>query len=441
MTPTRAQEVATLTGEPLLRSAIVRQYIDNTNIHYCSDINGNHYFVLYQHANPTNAIVANFPSNLEVHDFEVFEKNVYFCGTSPNGGNPYGMVGQISIYDLFYNNGPYNIGILQNSYLDTLPLASHLASCDRMDVFKRGGHVHLAIVGELELGSTYGGTLRRTACDIWFNGTDWTGSMLYQKNDLYKTSDITCTEQAVVVSAYDNDSSYVLLLAFNKVAGFPSYPISPLSIKLQDQRADNNILIERLSGDDVALAHYFHDTVTQDYGVAIHHIPNVTTIPSLPSHFSLHYIHGRTTPRFPLMDLRYNSKDFSLMLLHDIVAPLWTNPRSTLLDFDASNLPSLSARAWHYYDNISLLTLDNRVEKYTFSLGGNYNPLSEPLLSMKNKNTEGCYQSTTFSYLDVTPYVLFSIGPFDNSILKINQKGVLDYPNPDNHTVSVICEQ
>lgn len=95
----------------------------------------------------------------------------------------------------------------------------------------------------------------------------------------------------MVVSAYDNDSSYVLLLAFNKVAGFPSYPISPLSIKLQDQRADNNILIERLSGDDV------------------------------------------------------------------------------------------------------------------------------------------------------TPYVLFSIGPFDNSILKINQKGVLDYPNPDNHTVSVICEQ
>lgn len=435
----RSQEVATLIGKPTLQSTIVRQFGGDTNIHYCNDIYGNHYFVLKERTHPDSAIVAEFPNDMEVHDFEINKNTIYFCGTSPNGGNPWGIVGKIDIGDLFYGNGSYNIGITPYSFYRGNLSSEHLTSCDRMDLFEYGGFVHMAIVGEMAHGFTYN-NLRRTAADIWFDGTNWTGAMLYQKEDFYKTSDITCTNHYIVVSAYDTSSSYSLLLLFDKQANFPTSPTFPYSIKIYDRRADNNILVERLQSDNIAVAHYFYDTATLEYGTAVHYISHVSLLPSPPLYFSLHYPHSRTIPRAPLIDLRYNKPESSLMLLLDIEAPLWTTWRSTIFDFDISNLTSLTARAWHYYDNVSLLTLDNRSPKYCFSVGGNYNPTGEPVLTMRDKSLEGCYQHLTFSYLNVTPNVVFSTGPFEDAITNPFFGGRPSLPNPITRPVNIICE-
>ncbi len=177
-----AQEVSTLSGWAPPQGAVVRQYIDNQSIYYFDD-GTNHYFVLFDKANPSSAIVSQFPTDLELHDFEVYNKVVYFCGKQPNAGNPLGMVGQISVNDLFYTNQPYNIGLINQVQSSPPPTYEHLTSCDRMDVFEDAGQVHLAIVAEMEHGQGYGYTQRRTACDIWFNGISWQGSLHYQRYD------------------------------------------------------------------------------------------------------------------------------------------------------------------------------------------------------------------------------------------------------------------
>lgn len=433
----RAQEVATLSGTVSLQDAVVRQYTDEQSVYYCSDTRGDHYFVLYDITHPTSAIVAQFPFYLEVHEFEIYKEKVYFCGTFPRGGDPWGMVGQISIADLFYNNGPYNIAYVNSSSSGVSTDNTHLTSCDRMDVFEGGGHVHMAIVAEMAHSQHYG-NLRRTACDIWYNDTIWQGRALYQKYDFYRTSDITSTESSVVVTAYDDDLKYSLLLVFKKMAGFPDHPVYPYTIKIMDCRHDNNILVERLSGEDVAVAHYFYDSVTLKEGTAVHHIGQAGSLLPPAYHFSLHYNHNLEKY---LIDMRYNEGEDALLLLHDIKSPLWTVDRSTLFDFEAYNLSSLAADAWHYGDDVQLLSVDNRVLTSSFSLGGNYNPWSEALLTQRDKTQAGCYQPVEFHYDNVTPYVVFSTGVFDENVM--NCYVLLDnpLPNPESNAVNVICEQ
>lgn len=214
----RAQEITVLDGYPPLKNNIVRQYLFNMDIHYCED-GTNHYFILYDLANPNMVIKASFPAYLYIRDFEVFEDMVYFCGVFPNGGNQMGFVGQISVSDLFYDNGPYNIGILNYTMLGVnhnIPYEAHMASCDRMDIFRdKGGRgvVHLAVVGEIEHGYTYNPPLRKTVGDFWCDGVDWKGMALYQKSDNHIAFD---EEADDVISLVDTH----IVNGDNEVIGF-----------------------------------------------------------------------------------------------------------------------------------------------------------------------------------------------------------------------------
>lgn len=434
-----AQEIVTLNGFPTLKNAVARQYTADRSVYYCED-EESRYFVLYDLSTPTSVIVSQFPSFLNVNDFEVFDDTVFFCGTFPQSGNPYGFVGQISVQDLFYNNALYNFGVIDNIPIPSCPLNPHLTACYRMDVFRDGGHVHFAVVGELEHSLTYGTALRRTACDIWFNGSDWVGEVLFQKEDYYKTSDITCTNNHVVVSAYDDDKNYSILLVFNKTTDFPSYPIAINSFRIKDRRYDDNILVERLKDNDVAVSHYYEEFGAGRYGTAVHYINDVSTLPTPLSHFSLHYLHGTNQPISILRDMRYCGLFMSdaLLLLHDIDNPLWVSPTSTIFEFEAYNLPLMTAQAWHASDNVSLFSVDNRVFTPLFSLVGNHNIISEPMLTLKTSGTKNCFDARLFTYNDVTAD--FSTGPLDTETLgfTISPRYIFP-PNPTNYTCEIRC--
>lgn len=182
----QAQEISTLDGYPPLDYSVVRQYTNNKNIHYCDD-GTQHYFLLYDITTPNTAIWASFPSYLFVKDFEIKDDVVYFCGTFPNGGNPWGFVGQISVADLFYNNGTYNIGFLNqtvsrdNNYF----CREHMVSCSDMDVFtdKESDFVHLAVVGDFEHYLNDNPEQSKTSAEIWFDGTTWVGNAILASSE------------------------------------------------------------------------------------------------------------------------------------------------------------------------------------------------------------------------------------------------------------------
>lgn len=435
----RAQDIVTLTGFLPLKNAVSRQYTPEQSIYYCED-EASHYFVLYGLNNPNSVIVSEFPSYLELKDFEVYEDTVFFCGVFPQSTTPLGFVGQISVQDLFYNNVPYDLATHFQLNIEPCPPTAYIATCDRMDVFRDSGYVHLAIVGELEHSLYYGTSLRRSAFDIWFDGTNWHGKALYQKEEYYKPCDITCTENYVVVSAYDDDLDYSVLLVFKKITGYPAFPIANNSFRLHDRRFDNNILVERLREDDIAVSHYYKDRGTGSYGTAVHYINGVSTLPTPLNQFSLHYKHGNDVPISFLRDLRFNDGEnrSSLQLLHDIDAPLWASQVSTIFDFDVYTLPSLTAQAWYVDDDVSLFSVDNRVQYPYFTLIGNHNLYGEPLLTLKTSGSDICYKPLLIEYKEVN--IKFSTGEYEETVKNLLSPTISTYyPNPQIFDVENRC--
>ncbi|MCR5445091.1 MAG: hypothetical protein K6E96_05365 [Bacteroidales bacterium] len=415
-----AQEVTTLMGMSTPQKNLVRQYTATQSIHYVK-IGINHYFVLHDLADPDSAIVADFPNEYDVNDFEVYHDTVYFCGTEPNGGNPFGIVGFISVADLFYYNHDYNIGTVKYLFYNNDSTDIHLTSLDRMDLYDENGIVHIAAVGEMALVADYS-NLRRTACDLWFNRplSRWWGTVLHQKDDLYKPSDITCTDNAVVVSAYDDNPNYSILLAFRIGADFPDHPLYPYSIRIGDRRYGDNVLVERLRNNDVAVAHYSLDPGSGEYMTALHRIDNIHIFSIPPSSFSLHYTHGIIPPLTPLRDLRYHRTDDALMLLYDFFYPSLGPSQSAVLNFNAYSLTSLLVMAWYCNHNILATSMDNHIQSPLFSQGGIHFISNAPLLTLLFGPNENCHDHTDLFYRDVTPIVTYSTGAFEDKILKCN---------------------
>lgn len=65
--------------------AIVRQYDAESSIYYFESTNLNkHFFVLYSVSTPGNVILAEFPSNMHVYDFEIYEDYSPFVRITSN---------------------------------------------------------------------------------------------------------------------------------------------------------------------------------------------------------------------------------------------------------------------------------------------------------------------------------------------------------------------
>ena len=431
-------QVSALDGWATPKNALSRQYTDEECIYYFDD-GTDHYFVLQNVGDPDNAIIASFPSFFELHDFEIYQDIVYFCGKFPNAGNPYGIVGFIKVGDLFYYNGPYSMSIVDNlTFGSSYYSNTHMTSCDRMDLFEDNtGIVHMAIVGELAHSPSYS-ELRRTFADIWFDGTNWIGNVMYHKEDLYKPTDITCTDNTVVVSAYDELHKGAILLVYKKVAHFPYSPFYPYAIKIDDPTLiEDNVLIERLREDDVVVTNFFKDPSTGDFVTALHYVQDVTSLPSTGNFQSYHIIHGM--PYAPQIDFRYNKEEDRLLLLHDIDYPQLGIPAQTFFSFSGYNLPSLTMEAWFRPDmDIKMMSMDNRLIHSRLTIGGVFNPTAEPLMVLKDSPTQGCYDFIPDSYIPLLPN--FSSGTMDEPVLNFFHSNMPWYPTPQPGQIIRYCE-
>ena len=400
-------EVSTLPGLQPPQSSITRQYKDKMAIHYYDD-GSKHYFVLQDPGNPNQAILADFFPYLEIHDFEIYQDILYFCGKFPNGGNPYGIVGFVKIDDLFYNNGIYNISIVNSLYLWGSSTNTPMTSCDKMDLFEDSyGYVHLAIVGELSHGSYYYSNLRRTYADIWYDGYAWKGNVMYHKDDLYKPTDITCTDNAVVITAYDEYRKGAVILVYKKYEQFPNYPVYPHVIKIDDPMLiTDNVLVERLKKDDVVVANHYQDPSTGEYGTALHFIENVMYLPNSGNFPCYHIKHDM--PYGPQIDMRYNKKNDRVFLVQNSDYPQLGLPLYTPTFFSFSgynNIPYMTLEAWFRPDlDIKFIkSIDNRQDAHLLSLSGAFGT-AEPLMGIKGFHDYGCYDYFKDIYMPSSSY-------------------------------------
>lgn len=431
------QDMEVLQNMPSLNKAIVRQYTEEETVHYCEDTNGRHYFVLHSLNTPGDAIVAAFPNYLFVNDFEVYGDVVYFCGTFPNAGNPVGFVGFISISDLFYNNLPYNFALVNNLYSDGLLSQAHLMSAEKLDLFDDGSHVHLAIVGTLTHNAQATVPHSRTVCDIWFNGANWDGRILFQKDNIVRPYDVTCTDDVVVVSAYDNDMDKCILLMYDKMLDFLVNPRYPNAVGIKDRLADSIVLVERLQDNDIAVVHYFFDPMTGEYGTAAHYVNDVFTFPFSSASYSAHMVHGVNPPIDTLRDIRYSKDSDRLVVVHNIDDPLWTVPTSTVFTWDMYMNKLISGEAWSGVTPVDLMSVDNRISSGAlFSTVGTDLTYAVPLFSYVT--SQNCYipQDVLFDEL----YFPVSIEIAESGTFTYNRPpNVFYYPNPYKPVFDNIC--
>jgi len=386
-------EVSTLPGIPYPQNTISRQYENKTTIHYFEDRTG-HYFVLQDPSNPLQSIQAKFPRNLEIHDFEIYKDFLYFCGKRPGAGNPTGIVGFIPVYDLFYNNGQYNISYVNSLSLWGSSTYSHMTSCDKMDLFvDNSGIIHMAVVGELAHSSDYS-ELRRTYADIWYDGYAWKGNVMYHKDDLYKPTDITCTDRAVVITAYDEYRNGAVILVYKKYDQFPNYPVYPHVIKIADPMLiADNVLVERLRKDDVVVTNLYKDPITGETGTALHFIEDVTSLPNNGNFLCYHIKHSLSY--IPQMELRYNKDKDRLLMAYDLLDnPHWGFTTPTFFSLNGyNNSANLILSDWIRpdLDIKRIMAIDNRKNANLLSLSGIFGPTAEPLMCIKGFADQGCY--------------------------------------------------
>lgn len=431
-----AQEVSYLPLFEDYTTKVVRQYSDKESIYYME--NGDaHFFVLYNRGTPTTAIVSKFPSNYDLHDFEVFRDTVYFCGVK-HGSSPKGMVGFIPVLDLFYTGGSYTLGLIDDLMMFGSVTSCHMSSIDRMDVFVDSDSLtHFAVVGRLEQTATFGQDSRRTVADVWYDHhpitPHWRGRVLYQKEDLYQPKDITCTENYVVAVATNKATPYPELVPFRKIANFTLYPYLPVNnnVQIQDWLTSDSVLIERMNGDDVAVAqHYVNEG---RYGVAIHYFNNISLIHTMANTtYTLHYNfqNGILLP-LEMYDLRFNRDHQDLLLLHTS-APDWRAPLNTIFEY---NFLGGYANVWYDLDLVPW-SIDNR-RMHFFSAAGQYQ--TWPLVTIKTEDVEKCFVHAPFDNTVILPEL--APMPYDSVTMEIKKEPELpDCTFPISAGVTVPCE-
>ena len=427
----KAQDIAhptTLKGI----SKIVRQQKNSVDVYFVE--NGNsYYFVYYDSSNPTSAAVASFPSGHKVLDFEIYNGCVFFCGTFDNHGDTVGMVGFIPINSLFYDNtGNYTIGYINSMLLNGNPTHCHFSSIDRLDLVLYNNTVRMAVVGQLEQSAVNGATRRRSTADIWFETTQtphWVGSALYQKEDYYRPTDITCTDRYVVASGYTPGSSHPVLTVFKKFPHFVQSPTTPYSFILNDSLEADSVLVERLENNDIALAYNYQDDAI---GTAIHHY-RITSSGTGISPVTLRYIKwGSDIPR-TLYDLRYNQTDKNLFLAHlkETMGTGLLSPALTTVSY-ASSPYIFSVLETQFAD---IRDVDNRIYPY-FTSSGTVGV--HPLLSVNTSSLlSECYRKNVLN--ESSPVIHYEEGPFETTFLTIDNPPTYCGVVQDADSVQMIC--
>lgn len=416
-------------------SRCVRQYIGNHTPFYINDAtiyyveyNGSNFFVFYDISNPSTAIVSPLPQGYSVGEFEILNDTVYFCGTFTNSGNPLGIVGFISVNDLFFYNGTYTIGHinpLQEPSGYVTP--AHFSSFDRMDLYvDANGVTHFAVVGQLEHTFIIGES-RRSAADIWYDSNHlWKGCALNQKHNPNLPTDITCTNNFVVVSGTTTDETMPLFMVFEKRPGFPKYPIMDTLNVLKDALYCSPVLVERLQGNDIAMAYYYSSDAGN--GTSIHYFNDIANIPMTGSTTSsFYYSPSRSFLPYKPYDLRFNTASNRLLMPQLTDLPSTNTLLSNIIQIDFSGTYH---NLWttQYAD---IQSADNHIIPH-FSAGGEVSLYC--LLSInRDFSRTPCFEFDPLSPTS-TEVTLFK-GPFEDHILFISNSDVSE--NDSSFTVSV----
>ena len=310
------------------KESIIREFNENVFIVYNSD--GTDRTVNYVDLNSMVTLSAKLPP-VDIADFEIYDGNVYFCGTAYN----YPIAGLFNVVDVFFNGSPINYIILANTlscnkFSGETDVVLSLRKIEVMPV--ADGKPHMVMVGEASC-SRYGITdsVNRCIVDLYNDGSNWISAVAQAHDGIMYYDDLTVTDNYVVCVAHKHWAEGEYLVPYHRPLPPQNNvfeqtesiaPVLPLPISYNFMvdnymsgggwayypATNEEFLIEHISGDRFAtVCHGFSNEYTGIREGTVLNLYNPT--------FSVvsRYMIPDYSTEYP--ELKYNDKTMSLFLL------------------------------------------------------------------------------------------------------------------------------
>lgn len=354
--------------------SIVRRWNYTYAVGYAKDPVGVSCFFLWNYTVPlSNVQEIPLPSGLIVHDFQILNDMVYFCGEDASQG----IVG---FFDL---STVSSLGGTIINYVELTPISGPYVTCaNRMDVFTYGGNTHIAFVGDLLSASSGFSITTTTVGDVYWDGTDWNVDYYVTNGDMVYT-DIAASSGYVVAAAREDITSDCYVQVFNLSNDILATPlvITPFNTsyvyKLADTNLKGEVRVEDISATEFAVA--FHYVGLGLVGTAVKLIVVDPTIPTVNTSMTIKTPLGTSayySSACSVKQLCYNLISRRLFLLQDAVCDQYLPPNleSSILWYDLASLGS-GIMDMSYIPGITVDRMDAEYTGYFYTIGGNGGPV------------------------------------------------------------------
>lgn len=349
---------------------IVRRWNSSNTVGYGTDSVGENCFFIWDYnatSPPLLASIIPLPTGLVVHDFQILNDTVYFCGSDSYQG----IVGFFDINDILSGGTTIN-------YADLSPISGPYVTCARrMDVFKFKGATHIAFVGDM-LSTTSGLPITTTTIgDTYWDGASWFVDYYLTNGDMTYT-DIAAGTSHIVVAAKEKSTSDCYVQAFNLSSDILTTPLiltifnTSYMFKLTGRTPAGDVRVEHINATEFAVAFHYDDLGIVGTDVKLIDVDPVT--PTVIVNQTLTTPIGTSafySSACSMKQLSYNSITRRLFLLQDAVCNLYLPPtlESSIIWYDLASIGSGYVNM-SYMPNIVVDRMDAASTGLFFTIGG-----------------------------------------------------------------------
>ena len=348
------------------QDAIVRYWQEEKYVVYSIDDNTMTHFTLFDYSSMQ---CTDFRiKGIEVSDFEIEKKTVYFCGKPAGGANP--LFGYFDISTLFATGTGFYVASLAGAQpsLEFPGYYEEIISLMKLEVQTCPDGIHVYMIGEAK--NTKFSATNRCIVDVMGTPPTVTWNVFFSQENasVYYYDDIAVTDNEVVVIGHKNGSAGHYNTSYPKPS-FVLIPLIPFGYLAtyyysgwgSDYYLDPNrpLLIEHLFGDYYAIVGHANvwpggildrGTVVSIYNSSA----NCVYRCCIPQGFS-------DTAKWEFKDLRYNKHTERLYLLQEMSQPVSTSLNSVVCAFDVTSAGTIPSATAYYEPDVEYYSLDQAI--------------------------------------------------------------------------------
>ena len=348
------------------QDAIIRYWQEEKYVVYSIDDNTMTHFTLFDYSSMQ---CTDFRiKGIEVSDFEIEKKTVYFCGKPAGGTNP--LFGYFDISTLFATGTGFYVASLVGAQpsLEFPGYYEEIISLMKLEVQTCPDGVHVYMIGEAK--NTKFSATNRCIVDVTSTPPSvvWGGYFAQENASVYYYDDIAVTDNEVVVIGHKNGSAGHYNTSYPKPVSISNPLITPGYLATyyysgwgNDYYIDLNrpLMIEHLFGDYYAIVSHTDVGIggAPDRGTVVsiyNSSANCVYRCCIPQGFS-------DTAKWEFKDLRYNKHTERLYLLQEMSQPVSTSLNSVVCAFDVTSAGTIPSATAYYEPDVEYYSLDQAV--------------------------------------------------------------------------------